>query len=324
MLGVFYVVHIVHVMHLFTPNICIGNTKSTFPHIQTLLITFEIEHKSFTGFAIERLDEPQASEEQLIEALRDKDGYILGGIEKVTTKVIDSADDLKAIAFTGSDWAQFIPGHQHATEKGITIANAPGANAFAVAEYTLAAILGMTRNMFELTRVGERTFHTTGSLRGKTIGIIGMGNIGTKLTEFLQPFEVNIVYHSRTRKKEIEEKFGARYLGLGELLATSDVVSIHIPKSSGAILGKDKLAKMKDGSLLINCAYSGAADPDALYTELSSGRLRAFKDGPIDVRYNSLGLSVWNNSNASTAFNTHEANTTTSDVVVKDLIRMLG
>lgn len=65
-----------------------------------------------TGYEIERLNKPQATEEELTEAIKGKVGYILGGIEKVTDKVIDAAEQLKVIVFTGSDWRQFIPAHQ--------------------------------------------------------------------------------------------------------------------------------------------------------------------------------------------------------------------
>ena len=87
------------------------------------------------GFEITRLDKPKATEEELIEAVKGKHGYILGGVEHITDKVIVSADVLEAICFTGSDWRHFIPGHESATKKGIAIANCPGVNAAAVAEY---------------------------------------------------------------------------------------------------------------------------------------------------------------------------------------------
>ena len=107
------------------------------------------------GYEIDRLDTPTATEEQLVEHLQGKVGYLMGGIEKVTDKVVDAASELKVIIFTGSDWRNFIPGHARATERGIAIANTPGANAFAVSEYTIALILAMVRDVFELGRTGS-------------------------------------------------------------------------------------------------------------------------------------------------------------------------
>src|SRR3989344_1800440 len=122
------------------------------------------------GYEIERLNTPTASQEQLIERITGKVGYILGGVEKITDRVIDAADELKAIAFTGADWINFIPGHARATERGIAIANTPGANASAVSEYTITLLLAMIRDIFELGRTGKKKFETTRSLNQLTIG----------------------------------------------------------------------------------------------------------------------------------------------------------
>ena len=132
---------------------------------KTILVTDSLfifpEHEKMlrqAGYDIARLDKPAATEEELVRAIKGKVAYILGGIEKVTDAVINAADDLKVIVFTGSDWKQFIPGYALATQKDIAIANAPGANSYAVAEYTVALMLAMTRNVFELGRTGKAVF----------------------------------------------------------------------------------------------------------------------------------------------------------------------
>ena len=92
-----------------------------------------------------------ASEDELCEAIRGAEGYILGGIETVTSRVIEAgAPTLRAIAFTGAGYREFIPGHEEATARGIKITNAPGANASSVAEFTLSLILPMIRRIPEL------------------------------------------------------------------------------------------------------------------------------------------------------------------------------
>ncbi|HET7827841.1 MAG TPA: hypothetical protein VFK97_03165, partial [Candidatus Saccharimonadales bacterium] len=132
------------------------------------------------GYEVERLDKPRASEEELCKAVKGKVGYVLGGVELITDKVIEAADELKAIVFTGADYAGFIPAHELATKKGIAIANAPGANSFAVAEYTLTLMLVMLRQILELTRVGDKNFMTGQSITDVKIGIVGMGRIGER------------------------------------------------------------------------------------------------------------------------------------------------
>src|SRR3990172_1503515 len=155
----------------------------------TLFITdSHIEQLEDSGFEVERFDKPNATEEELFKLLQGKVGYILGGIEKVTNKVIDSTDQLKAISFTGSDWKALITGWEKAKDKGIKISNAPGANSPAVAEFAVTMALAMQRNLFELGRTGNVNFQTTETLQNKVIGVIGAGHIGSKIIKMLSPF----------------------------------------------------------------------------------------------------------------------------------------
>mgnify|MGYP001599382984 CR=1 FL=1 len=277
------------------------------------------------GYEIERLDKPMATEEELMEAITGKVGYILGGIEKVTDKVIAAADDLKVIVFTGSDWKQFIPAHELATKKGIAIANAPGANSYAVAEYTMTLMLAMTRNIFELGRTGKSTFQTRPSLKELTVGIIGMGHIGSEVVRMLKGLSAGkILNHNRTQKPEIEKETRAMLTDLETLLKTSDIVTIHIPKSSGQFIGKEHLVLMKDKALIVNCAFPEAIDSEALLEELKSERLRAAYDKSINTDFDTLPFGIWFRSNADTAYNTHEANLKGSDMGVTSLLNLLS
>lgn len=277
------------------------------------------------GYEIERLDTPTASEELLIEHISGKAGYILGGIEKVTDGVIDAADALKVIAFTGTDFRGFIPGYQRAMSRGIAITAAPGANAFAVAEYTITLVLAMTRNIFELGRTGTKKFQTTGSLNECVVGIVGMGNIGMRVARSLSALGAKeILYYSRTQRPDAEKASGARFVSLEQLLSESDIVTLHVSKEAGeGFIGKDQLALMKDGALLVNCGFTGGVEVDSLYEELKSGRLRAAQDEPGDERFNGLPLSACFNSNSHTAYNTFEANRTASDLATTSLLNIL-
>lgn len=279
------------------------------------------------GFELTRLDKPKATEEELVEAVKGKHGYILGGVEHVTDAVIASADTLEAICFTGSDWRHFIPGHESATQKGITITNCPGVNAVAVAEYTMSLMLAMTRELFDLGRTGTKTFKTTKSLQGSIIGIVGMGHIGEKVARILKTFGVKeILYFSKTRKENLEQELGLQYVSMEKLLQSSDVVTLHTSKQAGeGYFTKEYLQVMKDGSLLINCSFKGAVDSEALYQELSQGRLRAASDDENqDDRFKQLSLSTWYISNAPTAYNTGYANMAASDMATESLINLLN
>lgn len=276
------------------------------------------------GFEIERLEKSMATEDELINALADKDAYILGGIESVTDRVLESTEKLKMISFTGTDWRLFIPGYKTAQKRGITITNAPAANAFAVAEYTITAILSSLRNFTELTRTGNKSFITTPSLQNKTIGIVGMGNIGEQVARLLAPFGVKIVYWNRTRKEDIENELGLKNLELSALFKTSDIITIHLGKSVGIdFITQKELSLMKDGALLVNCAFKGLINEDDWLVELQNARLKGFQDDAPGEAYAGLPISVWNHSHNSTAYNTYEANKKASDMATKSLINIL-
>lgn len=281
------------------------------------------------GFEITRLDKPQATEAELIQAVAGKHGYLLGGIEQITDAVIDAADKLEAICFTGSDWRWFIPGYELATNKGIAITNCPGANAGAVAEYTLSLMLAMTRQIFDMGRTGDKTFRTTKTLQGSTVGIVGMGHIGERVVHILKTFGVSkILYYSRTRKENLESELGIEYASLEDLCKQSDVVTLHAPKIAGkGYFNRECIENMRDGTLLINCSFDGAVDMIALYEHLQSGRIMSAMDDtnskPQDVGYNDLPLSVWYTSNAPTAYNTEYANKLASDIATDSIINLL-
>ncbi len=299
--------------------------------MKTILITDSLfilpEHEKMltdAGYDIERLDKPEASEEELIAAVKGKVGYIMGGIESVTDKVIEAGTELKAVVFTGSDWRHFIPGNEIATAKGIAIANAPGANSYAVAEYALTLMLSMMRNIFVLGKTGDKKFLTAKSIKESTIGIIGAGHIGSVIASMLKGLGAKeILYTSHHRNEAMEKETGAKFVEMNELLGQSDAITIHVPKSAGCMLGAEKLKKIKTGAVIVNCAFLGAIDKDALYNELQAGRLRAAQDDPMDERFNALSLAVWFNSNSQTAFNTSEANQKASDMATKSILNLL-
>jgi len=264
------------------------------------------------GYEVERLDKPKATEEELCAAIKGKVGYILGGIEKVTNKVIEAADELKAIAFTGSDWQALITGWQAATAKEIAIASAPGANSFAVAEFSVAVALAMQRNLFELGRTGDTKFETTGSIKSCTIGVIGSGHIGSKIIKFMQSFQpAGTLYFNRTKKGDIE----AEYSNLDDLLTRSDIIFVAIPGSAGTILDDENIKKIKKGSLVVSISPANTISFDGLLPRLKDGSLRAAVDWPApSPEFEKLPLKAWFSTNDHTAYNTHEATQKGSDM----------
>lgn len=285
----------------------------------------QVHQLTAAGFDVQRLDAVAATEDELIANITGKVGYILGGLEKVTPAVIAAADELKAIAFTGTDWRDFIPGYDQATEKGILISNAPGANAYAVAEYTVMLILMMIRRPLELGSTGTTQSLTTGSIIDARVGIIGMGRIGELVARMLVGLgATDVVYWSRQAKPALHDELGVRFMPLEELLATADVISTHTPKSAGELLSKDQLKTTKNGVIFINAGSPVTYNHDGLYELLADQKARAAFDFPIaSHHFDELTADVWFYSNQHTGYNTHEANKLASDMATQSLINLL-
>ena len=291
----------------------------------TLFITDEhIKRIEDAGYEVERLEKANATEDELIEALKGKVGYVLGGIEKVTDKVIESADQLKVIAFTGADWQALITGWQKAKEKGIKISNAPGANSPAVAEFALAMALLMERNLQELGRPGDKTFQTSDTLHNAEIGVIGAGKIGSRIIKTLSTFSPSKVrYFSRSQHPEVESD-GAEFSDLDTLLKNSDVVFIAAPGSAGTVLDKAAIGKLKNNALVDHISPLNMIDFDALLPRLQDETLRAAVDWPApNDAFSKLPMHTWYNTNNHTAYNTHSVIKLCSDMGTDSLLNLL-
>ncbi len=274
------------------------------------------------GYEVERLDKPQATEEELCQAVKGKIGYILGGIEKITDKVIESADQLKAIAFTGIDYKNFIPGWEEATKKGIAIANAPDGPTQAVTEWAIGATLLMNRSFLELGRTGDKSFATTTGIENQNIGIIGFGRIGQLIAEILGPFRPKSVHYWSPNTRD--DSGTAKYNDLDEVLSKSDILYLAVPASAQGLLDRDRVNKIKKNALLVTFTHGKVIDEVALLERLQANEVRAISDDPVDdSAFNDLPLSSWFCFNGSNAFNTESEIKTVSDTVVVSILNLL-
>ena len=272
------------------------------------------------GYDVERLPKPNATEAELCEAVKGKVGYILGGVEKVTDKVIEAADELEAIVFTGTSWKYFVTGWESAQKRGIKIASAPHANARAVAEWTFAAGMAMVRNLFALGKTGDKTFESVRSIEELQVGIIGLGHIGERLAElFTGVGAKRVVYWNRSDKQVPYER-----LEMDEVLKSSDIVLVCVSGDVGkGWLDKEKLLLIKDNTI-VTCLADESLDEEALLVELQSGRIKAFLDWtPKPVGYKELPLDIFYCSNESAAYNTQAANKLASDWATESMINLL-
>lgn len=277
------------------------------------------------GLSVERLEEGQASESDLIAALQGKIGYIVGGSEEVTAAVINGAPDLKAIALTNDDWQGTVTGYAEATAKGVLISNAPGANAYAVAEYALMLILMMLRRPLELGSTGTSKNIATGSIMDARVGIIGMGRIGELLARMLIGIgATDVVYYSRQAKPALHDELNIRYMALEELVETSDVITTHLPDAAGEVITKELLQLTVPGVVLVNTGSQHTFNRDGLFDVLIDQKARAAFDFPIvEKRFEDLTADVWFYSNSWNGYNTNETAQIASDMATQSLINLL-
>jgi len=210
--------------------------------------------------------------------LPNADAIVCRGATKITKEVLAQAPKLRAIGRAGIGVDNVDV--EAATAKGVVVMNTPGGNAISVAEHTLALMFALARlvpQANESTKAGKwekKKFMGT-ELNGKTLGIIGLGNIGMQVARRARPLGMTLVAHDPFVSRELAKDRGVELLTLDELFAKSDYITLHLsvtPETEG-LLSIDAFAKMKDGVRLVNCARGELIDPEALEAALASGKV---------------------------------------------------
>ncbi|MDD3237006.1 MAG: phosphoglycerate dehydrogenase [Candidatus Gastranaerophilales bacterium] len=232
---------------------------------------------------------PTMSEDELVEKIKDYDAMMIRSQTKVTKKIIDAAKNLKIIgrAGVGVDNIDI----ESATQKGIIVVNSPDGNTNAAAEHTVALMLAMSRNIAAAaasTKKGawERSKFTGNEVFGKTLGVIGLGKIGSHVAKVALALGMKVVVCDPYTTKEIVEKIGAQYVSnLDEFWGMCDYITVHTPKTkeTAYLINKNTLNRMKKGVRIINCARGGIIDENALKEAIEAGQVAA---AAIDVYEN--------------------------------------
>ncbi len=172
-----------------------------------------------------------------------------------------------------------------AKTRGIPVGNTPGCLDASTADMTMALLLSVARNVLvgdRFARGPDFTFHDPSILigqevTGSTLGIVGMGRIGTQVARRARGFEMTILYHNRNRRPELESELGVRYAGFDELLGESDFVSLNCPLTTETtgLISTPQLQHMKRSAILLNMSRGPVVDTDALVTALQSGEIAA-------------------------------------------------
>lgn len=279
------------------------------------------------GHEFQYFNQSAKDDDEIIERLKDSQVAIITN-NKFSKKVIDNTNlKLIDVAFTGFNHVDMAA----CEENDIIVENASGYSDDSVAELVIGLTIAVMRkfdqnnkNIFE-----DESFNLLGQIiKGKTVGIIGTGKIGTRVVEIFKAFGANILAYNRSEKDQVKN-LGAKYVSLEELLKNSDIVSIHLPQNDETIgfIGKDQLDLMKDKAILINCARGPIVDNTYLAKLLNEDKLRAGIDvfdmePPLDKDYplrNAKNVLLTNH----VGFFTEEAMKIICEIVFDNLYKFL-
>jgi D-3-phosphoglycerate dehydrogenase len=218
------------------------------------------------------------SSSELKACIGDYHGLIIRSSTKVTSEIIKAALNLKVIARAGSglDNVDKIA----ATKKGIVVMNTPGGNTITTAEHTIALIVSLARQIPQATmsmksRKWEKKKFMGIELFNKTLGVIGIGNIGSQVAKRMQGFDMNVIAYDPFLSEDKAKTMGVEKVDLKELFRRSDFITIHTPitPETKYLINKETIAMMKAGVRIINCARGGIINEKDLYNALVEGKV---------------------------------------------------
>lgn len=218
------------------------------------------------------------TEDELVQVIGEYDAMIVRSATKVTPRVLENAPKLKVVgrAGVGVDNIDLNAATQH----GVLIVNAPDGNTIAATEHTIAMMLALARNVPQAVAkmkngIWDKKAFLGVELRNKTLGVIGLGRIGTAVAQRAQALEMNIIAYDPYISEEKADSLGIKLVSLEELFPVADFITIHMPKTKETyhMLNDDAFALMKDGVRVINCARGGIVDEEALFKYMQSGKV---------------------------------------------------
>lgn len=221
---------------------------------------------------------PPLPEDELCQRIGRYEGLIVRSATKVTARVIEAGRNLRVVgrAGTGVDNIDV----DAASRRGIIVMNTPGANTIAAAEHTLALLLTLARKIPEAHRAlrerkWERERFVGVEVYGKTLGVIGLGRIGTEVARRAFGLRMQVIAYDPYLSAEVAQRLGVELTDLPEFFRRSDFITVHTPLTAETrnFIGAEEIAQMKAGVRLINCARGGVINEQALAHAILSGRV---------------------------------------------------
>ena len=238
--------------------------------------------------------------DELLAIIGEYDALIVRSASKVTKEVLEAGKNLKIIGRAGVGVDNIDVAE--ATARGIVVINSPGGNTIAATEHTMGMMLAMARHIpiaNETTQKGEwnRKKYVGVELRGKTLGIVGLGRIGAGIAKRAQAFEMDVIGYDPYVTEDRAKAMGVRLASLDDIVAESDFITVHMPLTAETrnMFNKDNLHKMKKGVRLINCARGGIINEQDLADAVKEGivagaAIDVFTSEPMPADHPLLGL----------------------------------
>ena len=240
------------------------------------------------------------SKDELLEEIKNYQGLIVRSATKVTKEVIEAGNQLRIIgrAGTGLDNVD----SEAATRRGIVVMNTPGGNTITTAEHTIAMIVAMSRKIPQATtsmKAGkwEKSRFMGVELYNKTLGLVGLGQIGTYVTKLAQGLSMNVIGYDPYLAIDRARQMGIEVVELPELFQRADVISVHTPltNETRGIINAKTIQQMKDGVMIVNCARGGIINEQDLVEALKSQKVYAaafdvFEQEPVKPDHPLLSL----------------------------------
>lgn len=222
---------------------------------------------------------PTMAEDELCSKIGEYEGLIIRSETKVTKKVLEAAKNMKIIGRAGVGVDNIDV--EAATQRGVIVVNSPDGNTNAAAEHTVAMMMAMARNIPQadnVTRQGrwERSKFTGTEVFGKTLGIIGLGKIGSHVAKVALALGMKVIVCDPYTSQEAVEAMGCEYVQhLDDFWGKCDFITIHAPKTRETthLINKNSINRMKKGVKIVNCARGGIIDEVALKEALESGQV---------------------------------------------------
>ena len=240
------------------------------------------------------------SKDELLEEIKNYEGLIVRSATKVTKEVIEAGGKLRIIgrAGTGLDNVD----SEAATRRGIVVMNTPGGNTITTAEHTMAMIVAMSRKVPQATasmKAGkwEKSRFMGVELYNKTLGLVGLGQIGSYVTKLAQGLSMNVIGYDPYLAVDRARQMGIEVVELPELFQRADVISVHTPltNETRGIINTKTIQQMKDGVMIVNCARGGIINEQDLVEALKSQKVYAaafdvFEQEPVKPDHPLLAL----------------------------------